>query len=353
MSLRRRSCNACFRSRRKCDLGYPVCGYCGKTSKPCEYAYPPTADATEENVEDPLQAAASPRRTGFGTGWLVRREQLEARLGPAWSPGSLGDVHPVEGIGRWKFVHEQMRDYPLQFATQAETMFIHRSLLEEHDFPKALRAAFGICAASLSLTERSKPVMFKAIDAEVRDLLAPPQHTKRTLLDDLVTLQAAVLYQTIRLYHGALEQRVIAEQQEFMLRSYALGVLRRADAELQAASQTWEMWILAESIRRTVVVVFKLYTMYWAFRKGVCFEIEGLNVLPVSMSPELWRTEARGAFKNHPRPDEVLTHDDFTKIWAGRGGLGVDPFQDMLLLGCRRRPGETVEGWREGEELLV
>jgi hypothetical protein len=192
--------------------------------------------------------------------------------------------------------------------------------------------------------------MFKAIDAEVADLLAPPRPTKRTSVDDLVTLQAAVLYQTIRLYHGELEQRMTAEQQEFMLRSYALNVLRRADVELQEASRTWEMWILAESIRRTVVVVFKLYTMYWAFKKQVCFEIDGLNALPVSMSPELWRLEGKAAFAEHPAPDTVLTHDDFTRIWGGKvtvGTVGVDPFHDMLLLGCKRRPGETMEGWRD------
>src|SRR5688572_7504249 len=118
MSLRRRSCNACFRSRRKCDLGYPVCGYCGKTSKHCEYAYPPPP-TTSDVVDAPLQTAAPTQELRFGTGSLVRREQLEARLGPAWMPGPLGELPPVTGMGRWRLVHEQIRDFPLHFATQA------------------------------------------------------------------------------------------------------------------------------------------------------------------------------------------------------------------------------------------
>jgi hypothetical protein len=41
MSLRRRSCDRCFKARRKCDLGYPVCQRCQKQNKNCRYNYPP------------------------------------------------------------------------------------------------------------------------------------------------------------------------------------------------------------------------------------------------------------------------------------------------------------------------
>lgn len=258
--------------------------------------------------------------------------------------GFLGELPPVRGAGRWQLVHEMIEEFPLAFATKAETIFINRSQLEDH-MSRPLRSAFGICAGSLSMTERSKPFLFKAIDAEVADLLSPKG--ERTLLDDLATLQAAVLYQTIRLYHGAVEHRITAERQEFLLRSYALTVLHRADIELQHSSRTWEMWILAESIRRTVLIVFKLYTMYWAFKNGVCFEIEGLQVLPVAICPQLWRPEAKEGFYEHPDADIVLTHEDFTNAYGANPPIGVDPFHDMLLLGCKQRPGENLDGFAQ------
>jgi hypothetical protein len=54
-------------------------------------------------------------------------------------------------------------------------------------------------------------VLFHSLDAEIAELLSPAPMS--TILEDLVRLQAAVLYQIIRIFFGGLEQRIVAERQ--------------------------------------------------------------------------------------------------------------------------------------------
>lgn len=50
----------------------------------------------------------------------------------------------------------------------------------------------------------------------------------------------------------------------------------------ESETQTWEEWILSESVRRTVFVAFKMYTIHMAFKYGLCAEAKALEILPVS-----------------------------------------------------------------------
>lgn len=366
MSLRRKSCEWCFKARRKCDLTYPTCRACERRGKQCEYAYPPQqssyADINDlleneapQKTAGPLspQTLTSSRPSKAAEQWHLqagqaRSQSMQRRLGTPEFPSPQGHLKPPEsvdtvtpnGFSRLAWVYDQIRDAPNMFAKQAETLFIHRELLEQH-FPRPLRAAFGICAATATMNDMNNSFMFRAIDAEVTDLLAARHDTN--LLDGLVLLQAAVLYQIIRLYRGGWQQRLVAEQQEFLVRSYALTILSRADAELQHAPRTWETWILFESVRRTVMMAFKIYTLYWSLQKQICFEIEGLNLLPVSTRPELWSTEGKELYNGQGDPDAVMAHEEFTIMMRQKDSLEpTAPFQKLLILGCKQKVWDSV-----------
>lgn len=273
---------------------------------------------------------------GFEDGsFSLLHQQLQGRLKPQACLGLLGDLEPVTGKGRWSWAFNQIRDYPTQFASQAETAFIHRSTMES-EVPAPLQAAFGISALCSVMNEFNRPIVFKTLDAEIMRLLNPA--SGRSLVEELAILQAATLYQIIRLWHGGVEQRMIAEQQEFPQRSYALTLLRRADAELETADRNWEKWVLAESVRRTVLVTFKLYTLYWAFKNRVCAEIPGLDILPVSTKGFLWDSPAR--YLEETQPDEIVTHEVYTKTWFPNPSPDQGLFHTMLIVGCKVQPGE-------------
>ncbi|KAK0610804.1 hypothetical protein B0T14DRAFT_411118, partial [Immersiella caudata] len=288
MSLRRQSCNACFRERRKCDLAYPVCGRCTARNKDCIYPYPPRRRQSHESGQDgnlnrtAMRSRVDPlgRASSFTVTVPTRTLGLLGRLPP---------ISPIPGYGHLSWIFSLLRNTPLAFAGRGQTVFIHKALFPDGKVPGPLLAAFGISAGCASMNENNRAILFQAVDAQVNGLLAV--HSPTLTHRNLARLQAMVLYQIIRLFHGGVEQRIVSERQAYAVRAQALRLLRSVDSHAGTKSdaaddemepQTWEKWVLAESIRRTVFMAFKLYTVYSAFRYGHCVESEALAMLPLS-----------------------------------------------------------------------
>jgi hypothetical protein len=242
--------------------------------------------------------------------------------------GSLGEVQPIAGNTRsWNWVIQELKNYPLTFSQNVETAFIHKSLYRE--YPQAIQAVFGVCAAHACMNEANQPLLFQVIDSNISDLL--DLHSNTSLLDDLAQLQAIVLYETIRLLYGGLEQRLVAEQQERAVQVQGLRLLQRANAELGAMQPTWQTWLVVENIRRTVMVAYMLYGVYSLFRLGICPELSTLGNLPVSTNPELWKCGT--AFV--PYQNVTMKYENFTASWVASPVRKLEPFEKMLLIACK------------------
>ncbi|KAK2006277.1 hypothetical protein LZ32DRAFT_623068 [Colletotrichum eremochloae] len=353
MSIRRESCEPCFRGRRKCDLAYPVCQRCQQTNKACHYVYPPPL--ARGKTVGAVQPDALPTTAEMGSVGLVPFRQLRPGSSRTNAPpsqsdheermmlvaqsqhptvpitlGMLGNLQQILSPTESRWVFDQFRDSPLTFAEQGGTMFIHPGLFHSA-LPLPLRTAFGICAGAMTMNERNRKLLFKVIAAEASDMLSPVA-AGVTLLENLARLQATVLYQMIRFFKGGLEERVLAERQEFLVRSYGLKLLQRADNELPSVQPSWEAWVLAESIRRTAVVAFKLYTIYWAFKYGCCTESMALTMLPVSTKPCVWAS--RDIYLRHEDRDITTTYGEFRSTWAAAPRADADNFERMILTGC-------------------
>lgn len=354
MSIRRQSCDPCFKARRKCDLEYPSCKRCQTIGKRCNYVYPPqlsradgdTGGAPGTVVRRPpaMSSSISSHRSSHSRKPNQARNRRTAsfqmndgnilHLDHPSIPtflGYLGELAPVVASTNFTWVFDQIRACPINFARQAETFFIHKSLSRD-GLPRPLRAAFGICAGVLSMNAKNQPFLFRAVEAEVSDLIIAPA-TPRTLREDLATLQAAVLYQIIRLFYGNLEQRATAEQQEYLVRSFALTLLQRIDVELRDNQASWEDWILAESIRRTVAIAFKLYTVFSTVKYGTCSEIAAICLLPMSTKGGSWNS--RDAYLRYPSEDDTTTYADFSLMWDAAPHRSLDVYEKVLVIGCR------------------
>jgi hypothetical protein len=354
MSVRRKSCSTCFQGRRKCDLSYPVCKRCQRSQKTCHYIRtPPTTDKNSPEVVD---SAVDRSLDGANfADWTISSPGPVRRQEDIWDPafsldlqqsdlidellyprvpnflGSLGEIQPVSGNTRsWEWVIEQFKGYPRSFAQHIETTFIHRELFS-NQLPPSIQAAFGVCAAHLCMNDANESMLFRTLDAEVLELLNPA--LDGTLLEALSRMQAMVLYQIIRTYHGNLKQRTVAEQQESLLGAWGLQLLHRADVELRGEQPRWENWILAESIRRTVMVTFMLRAVYSIFKHGICPEYPTLSLLPVSTKASLWNSP--GTTLQDRDQNETMKYRDFTELWLASPQRKLEPFEKMLLVACK------------------
>ncbi|KAL4739036.1 hypothetical protein BDV11DRAFT_188519 [Aspergillus similis] len=369
MSLRRRSCNACFKGRRKCNLAYPTCENCRKTKKNCRYAYPPvsqsgsephsesdnspTAPATRDNSFAALpDASGSPSLDFpgsipdfFDQFHQIQYPPIPGRSTPTWTLpntppcppsitrflGTLGEALPIQGSSKtWQWLIDELKGYPPQFAKQGETIFIHRQLYREA-MPQSIRMAFGISCSSCLLSDANRNTLFQAIDTEVNELLSAAEPA--SLLEDLARLQALLLYQTIRFFHGTLEQRSTAEQQQSVLMTRALRLLSRSQGKLVGEATDRHAWVLAECIRRTAIVVYMLYGVNSIFRDGICVGLHTLAKLPLSTAVTTWN--ATGEARGEDAVDGTISYEDFMACWLVSTPRRLDPFERLLIVPCR------------------
>lgn len=259
--------------------------------------------------------------------------------------GCLGEVQRVEGsTDSWSWVISELQRCPRDLATRGETLFLHRNLYDE--MPRSIRAALGNSAAFCMLEEDKRQLLFRALDAEVLELVSG-NASGLTLIDELARLQAFTLYQMMRIFGGGLEQHFIVEQQRDLLTTWALQLLRRSIAELGGAGShhepsahrdmgSWHTWILGESIRRTVMVVYMFYGVYSLAKQGYCVELPTLAKLPVSKAPTSWYSEA--AYMAQEPSDEgpqTCTYEEFTDSWMRSPPQRVDPFYKFLMVPCK------------------
>ncbi|KAL4926743.1 Zn(II)2Cys6 transcription factor domain-containing protein [Aspergillus undulatus] len=339
MSLRRRSCNACFRGRRKCNLAYPTCGTCQKSNKTCQYAYPPISASTpsasnfDRNLEQSLatlvDAIDASTMNYLETGNFTNFSSIARLCGP------LGEVQPIEGSTRsWQWVIDELKSYSGEFARQGSTIFIHEQLYRT-GMPQAMRTAFGVSGSSCLLTEKNRDMLFRVVDAEVTGLL--DSATQMTLIEDLASLQALLLYQAIRLFLGSLQQRTIAEQQQGVMSTRALKLLTRSKAEIRNPTNQHE-WVLAECIRRTAIIVYFLYGVNSVFREGICIGLPTLAKLPLSTALAYWDSCESADYESLR---ETISYETFVGLWLVSTPRRLDPFEKLLLVPCQGL--DTVE----------
>lgn len=422
MSLRRKSCDACFKGRRKCDRDYPTCGTCRRTKKGCHYAYAPVSSAglpdntrsadtnaahefpsdldlsfidlvadhydflsgqgqrvsdaassTADNSPASLQRTPGAHSLSSSSLSSSDARPTVPKLNIPNFLGGLGEVQRVEGsTDSWQWVIGELRRCPHDLATRGETLFMHKHLYRDA-MPRAIRAALGTSAAFCTLDEDRRQLLFRALDAEVLELLHDPPlmdggkgwgqpgmgdvsissgggSSGLTLIEELARLQALTLYQMMRMFGGGLEQRLVVEQQRGLMTTWALRLLRRSRAELGRGSDgvpgadgragCWHSWIVAESIRRTVLVVYMFYGMYSLATEGFCAELPTIAKLPVSAAPASWHSEA--AYLAESRKGEAqrtLTYEEFTHCWAVSRPERLDLFDKFLVVPCKGLKG--------------
>ncbi|KAI0196812.1 hypothetical protein EV127DRAFT_88910 [Xylaria flabelliformis] len=227
-------------------------------------------------------------------------------LGDSWSAHEydLADFQPKIGLSHWKGYIKCVRRWLYQWVTDARSPFIHRYLYAENGLPSCLQDAYSTLAAYVGKTENNEEVVMQLVADKTNFLLqqrgssdlfsstdswgissSPPA---ADILEHLAQVQALFIYQFIRLFDGDIKHRAQAEQHNATLQQWRtqLWEAARLRAYLQQtlgeasfsnvrshdvcgpAAQVWDNWILAESIRRTWIVVNYTYSVYITLRDG-------------------------------------------------------------------------------------
>jgi hypothetical protein len=158
--------------------------------------------------------------------------------------------------------------------------------------------------------------------------------------DNLLGLQALILYQIIRIFDGDIRQRANAERNFALVNCWTLRLHQNYfDTEQRSSTETYKNWILLESIRRTIMVSVLLRDLFTAMKDGVCELVPLMTNLPVSSMGKLWNTADQGSWKGSSNSEALVTYGEFVNSWNSGTVTEIEEYEKMLLVACRHANG--------------
>ncbi|KNG84658.1 hypothetical protein ANOM_006126 [Aspergillus nomiae NRRL 13137] len=342
---RQKSCIACAVGKRRCDRQTPQCSRCLARGLECIYI------REQQRRQSPrlLPSSSSPplvddipavflsddftlfTDTDLMASWLTSSPPLLAV--PTLLPA--GYFPETSAIDKWstKQLLQSIKSYPRMFARSRKAPFIHHRLYDVY-LPEAIQDAFTVSVSYYNRTPETEDTIFRILEAKTANLLNQ-HHPENTLEEFLAAVQALLIFHIIQLFDGDIRQRSLAEQNMDTLRAWTMRLQVRA-SELGPAP-TWREWILAESVRRTVIVSILIEGLYSVLKVGHCTIVRALSVLPFTSGAALWdvTTDASWLAQSHRLGSDTVLYGDFARAFENGRVLGkLDAFEKTLLAPC-------------------
>ncbi|CEI64937.1 hypothetical protein FVEN_g3433 [Fusarium venenatum] len=228
------------------------------------------------------------------------------------------------------------------FAKTRRLPFIHPRLYGSN-LPKTLMAAFSVASAYSARTPENKGWVFKLIADMAKDIHREGEGAS-TPAEKLARVQAMVVLDSIRMFDGDVTMRATSEREmsQFMAWMFALKELEEelkigdepaATILKESPPESWEAWLLAESIRRTIVMAFAFVCMVSILKSNEppC-EIMAPN-FQFTASKYLWEADSSMAFFRawQTKPQYPVRNLDFKGIWMHAQPEDVDEFTKLML----------------------
>ncbi|KAJ4990472.1 hypothetical protein SVAN01_04134 [Stagonosporopsis vannaccii] len=389
-ATRRKSCAACVKSKRRCDLEYPFCRRCLVKGLDCSYPTSPPRDRIAAVVgrTPAVQSSPdlSPRTASAGVvdsaaDYLPFNGANTDPLGndrlpfsysssgdsSSSSPDSwqdelavsapvLQDRVPFEEpqLGRtlWpqvtvpnylndaqvQYVTRALRSFVSSMAYTGSTPFLHQHLWKRYQ-PDSYQDCVALSALYLCKTSANSSLITSSIDTKMARLKA--SSASWSLMEHLAAVQTLIIYQIIRLFDPSLNEQAQAQKHNRLLETWAALLWKRSFNEPTMLANCYETWVFNESLRRTVMIsVFVRCATSIVFRDGLADQVPVLARIPFTKDLQAWATDPEEwnsiVLPELLEEDGLTAYGDFADKWTHQDELEtLDPFGKLLLAACR------------------
>lgn len=207
----------------------------------------------------------------------------------------------------------EVRSMLRSWSTTGCNTFIHRKLYES-GMPRCIQEAFTMISAYFHCSSDMKSAVMQIAEdnsCRLAQRKLPNTGDGKQILDHLSRVHALFVYVFVRLFDGSIRLRASAEKQIPLLRSWIAEMVEEAtrlesisaktggsavqrelsalDAEFQTMSEQWETWIVAESVRRSHVIINTILNVYLCLSVG---QAECSGFLQLTARHGLWQAES-------------------------------------------------------------
>jgi hypothetical protein len=385
-STRKKSCYACVKSKRRCDLGYPFCKRCFIKGLDCKYpnatprdtnrstsgatsgdvvlrqttpdiAPPATSAAVDISTEptfiDTFVSDASiesflcisssssgstsspeniPPDPYFRNDWNV---EIPPLLPPSMFVAPKADFPAFLNRNQVSYVISGILTFPATMACAGSTLFLHRDLYAAHK-PDAYQDCVALSALYMAKTPRNRGVLANSIGRKISGLVSAS--ATWTLLEHLAAVQALIVYQVIRLFDPDLGLQGKAERDNGLLEVWSALLWKRFFEDPQVFDSSYARYVFQESLRRTVLMaVFTRCGWSVLTRGGLANQVPVLARLPIASDLEAWECGPEEWCASAVEGEVgLVNYGEWVQLWDNQHGVEeLDPFGRMLLGACR------------------
>lgn len=396
-ATRRKSCTACVKSKRRCDLEFPFCTRCLVKGLACAYPTPsPGRDrrlVVRQASPVPAPGSASVEIGDFGAAGLMPFNGADADLrgggqngrpllsASAISGSSSSGSSPDSGTWQdelaisasllldrvafdqprlpvepcrtlWpeitapsylndaqvRYVLQALRSFVPSMAYTGSTPFLHQNLWQRYQ-PEAYQDCVSLSGLYLCKTSANTPLITSSINVKIARLRA--MSGSWDLVEHLAAVQTLIIYQIIRLFDPSLNDQAQAQKHNHLLETWAAHLWKRSFNEPAMLGNCYETWVFNESLRRTIMMsvfvrcAWSLYT-----RDGLADQVPVLARIPFTKDLQAWKTApeewCQSVFPKMLEDDGLTAYMDFTEQWTHEKEVEtLDPFGKLLMAACR------------------
>ncbi|KAK3625108.1 hypothetical protein LTR56_019179 [Elasticomyces elasticus] len=290
----------------------------------------------------------------FHTPYLVLRP-MDHDLSPTSSRSPFIHACPSTGsqIGR-TFLLQNIKSYATALATKNLPVFIHGTSLPSLD-PSSCQAptcatpppspTLEICRSIISLYTTKTPAtssfVWRTITMEKDRFMN--EHADGDEWTVLSMLQAITLYVLLRIFDEdsfsvEFDRELTRAMTEIMIHADQWRLV--CSAEIEGRRPEWTEWLLVESKRRIVTVLFILHLLFDIKPEGQARSKVGLSVLPLPAHKQLWEAATEGEWIE--KYDEMLRtrngrcylrYADLMALARGHGGAKMNDLSSWMVSG--------------------
>lgn len=300
-----RSCQACVRSRRRCDRATPVCGRCAKRGVCCQYVNSP--GQTQAQVQDTISTSQS-----FSP--IDRPDK-------AFMP-EVKRTYDLLTLDRLKTL---LLGLPNLFSVDKSTVFIQPNLYGAGNLPETLNEAWSILRCASGQYFHTKGFQ-QAITRFIH------QGSEQTSYPSLLIHVQSSLILSIPL--------LLSPSTPSSLDTHALWALSHRLWEESPSSveglSRWRTWLLAESARRAILVCNMLLRAWQFMEQGYATQSLCIEALPFDFRTGLWEITCEEDWKESSGgcEEELISVAEFVN--GNFDEEGMCKFKELVLVAFRK-----------------
>ena len=377
MFSHRRSCKACIKAKRRCDLDVPQCGRCLTKATFCSYENEPsicgkardgtrTIDASRVSaasrvIESPVASRLSETEA------LVVHSTFSAaphRLLKHSSPTPAQSTHlsltyePSLPEIKWRnnkttiqCLACTLKEFPAMFVREGRTPFVHHHLYRDH-FPKPIKDANYVCEIYQSIADHQVTTVLPIIQLKLRELIE--FHRTSCSFDDiLVSVQALMLHLILCLFNDNASLRKMAEEHYALLGRWTHKLWQQVPSLISSSLNPWQAWLFAESVRRTILISHLIRGVYSSIKQGYHAHTLFVEALPFDSDTLLWdaRSVEEWETLTPAASPHMVSYREYVTGYAIGTVHPIGVFESLLLVACYGK--DNFEGLRARRQALL